>query len=195
MRERVRDAIQGLPPRRDLLDRIAAFDRAAVRRVAQTRSPVLDHVMPELSQLANHGKLWIALGIGLRATGNRRAARAAWRGLGSLAVASATANIIGKGVASRDRPDAEVPVARRLPQAPWTSSFPSGHAASAAAFATGVSLEMPALAPAVIPLAVAVGASRVVTGVHYPSDVLAGFAIGTAAAAATLLRWPRRPAA
>ncbi|MGC1287564.1 MAG: phosphatase PAP2 family protein [Streptosporangiaceae bacterium] len=44
------------------------------------------------------------------------------------------------------------------------------------------------------PLALAVAASRVVTGVHYPSDVLAGLAIGTAAAASTLLWWPRRPA-
>jgi membrane-associated phospholipid phosphatase len=109
-------------------------------------------------------------------------------------VASATANIIGKGLASRERPDADVPAARRLPHAPWTSSFPSGHAASAAAFATGAAMEMPELAAGVSVLALAVGASRVVTGVHYPSDVLAGFAIGTAAAASTLLWWPRRPA-
>jgi membrane-associated phospholipid phosphatase len=174
--------------------RIAAFDRTAVRRIARTDSPVLDRVMPALSRLANHGVLWIGLGIGLRATGRPRAARAAVRGLCGLAVASATANIIGKGLASRQRPDAEVPAARRLRQAPRTSSFPSGHAASAAAFATGVAIEMPELAAGVIVLALAVGASRVVTGVHYPSDVLAGFAIGTGAAASTLLWRPLRPA-
>jgi membrane-associated phospholipid phosphatase len=180
--------------RRGLGDRIAALDRAGMRRIARADSPVLDRVMPELSMLANHGKLWIALAIGLRLTGHQRAGRAAWRGLGSLAAASAAANIIGKGLASRARPEAEIPAARRLPEAPWTSSFPSGHAASAAAFATGVALEMPELAPGVIVLAAAVGASRVVTGVHYPSDVLVGFAIGIAAGAATLIWWPRPPA-
>ena len=173
--------------------RFAAFDRAVLRQVARADSPVLDHLMPRLSQAANHGVLWITLGIGLRATGNLRAGRAAWRGLGSLAAASAAANIIGKGLASRRRPDTEVPAARRLPHDPWTSSFPSGHAASAAAFATGAALEMPELAAGVGVLAAAVGTSRVVTGVHYPSDVIAGFAIGAAAGALSLRVWPRRP--
>jgi membrane-associated phospholipid phosphatase len=179
------------PPPRGMRQRIAALDRAAMRRIAQVNSPALDRAMPALSQFANHGKLWIALGAGLQATGSERGRRAAWRGLASLAAASATANIIGKGLASRRRPDAEVPPARRLPHPPWTSSFPSGHAASAAAFATGAAIEMPELAAGVVALALAVGASRVVTGVHYPSDVLAGFAIGAAAAASTLLWWPR----
>ena len=150
--------------------------------------------MPALQPAGQPRQALDRAGSGLQATGNRRAGRAAWRGLASLAAASATANVIGKGLASRRRPDAEIPAARRLPQAPWTSSFPSGHAASAAAFATGATIEMPELAAGVFALALAVGASRVVTGVHYPSDVLAGFVIGTAAAASTLLWWPRRPA-
>jgi membrane-associated phospholipid phosphatase len=182
------------PPPPGLRRRAAALDRAAVRWVARVNSPALDRAMPALSEAANHGKLWIVLGACLQATGSRRAGRAARRGLASLAVASAAANIAGKGLASRRRPDADIPAARRLPRAPWTSSFPSGHAASAAAFATGAAIELPGLAPGVFTLALAVGASRVVTGVHYPSDVLAGFAIGTAAAASTLLWWPRRPA-
>ena len=192
MHERERDRVA--PALRGARRRIAALDLAAVRWVARVNSPALDRAMPALSEAANHGKLWIALGACLQATGNRRAGRAARRGLASLAVASATANIIGKGLASRRRPDAEVPAARRLPHAPWTSSFPSGHAASAAAFAAGATMEMPELAAVACPLALAVAASRVVTGVHYPSDVLAGLAIGTAAAASTLLCWPRPPA-
>jgi membrane-associated phospholipid phosphatase len=194
MYEQERNRATPTPTPRGLRHRIAALDLAAVRWVARVNSPALDLAMPALSEAADHGKLWIALGACLQATGNRRAGLAARRGLASLAVASATANIIGKGLASRRRPDAEVPAARRLPHAPWTSSFPSGHAASAAAFATGATIEMPELAAGVVTLALAVGASRVVTGVHYPSDVLVGFAIGTAAAASTLLWWSRRPA-
>jgi diacylglycerol kinase family enzyme/membrane-associated phospholipid phosphatase len=172
---------------------IAAFDRAAMRRIAETDSRFLDLAMPRLSRLANHGLLWIALAAGLRVTGDRWARRAAWRGLGGLAAASATANLLGKGLAARDRPDYVVPRARQQARPPRTTSFPSGHAASAAAFATGVALEKPQLAAPVIAVAAAVGASRVAIGVHYPSDVLAGFAIGAAAGAMTLHWWPRRP--
>jgi len=118
------------------------------------------------------------------------ARRAAWRG---LAAASAATNILGKSLTARDRPHDKVPGARQLNRAPRTTSFPSGHAASAAAFATGVALEKPSLAAPVIIAAAAVGASWVVTGMHYPSDVLAGFTIGAAAGALTLRWWPRRP--
>ena len=140
-----------------------------------------DEVLPRLSRLANHSVLWMGVAAGLWATGNPRARRAAGRGLGSVALASAAANLIGKGLNSRRRPQAEIPLVRRLRHPPTSASFPSGHSASAAAFATAVSLEAPVLAPPVIVLAGAVGLSRVVTGVHYPSDVLAGFAIGAGA--------------
>jgi threonine/homoserine efflux transporter RhtA len=59
--------------------------------------------MPTVSRLANRGFLWIVLAGALwatgRVTGDRWARRAAWRGLGSLAAASVTANIVGKGKA------------------------------------------------------------------------------------------------
>jgi undecaprenyl-diphosphatase len=177
-----------------VLSRIAAADRAVMARLAATESPALDRVMPALSQAANHSVLWIGAGAALAATGRAPARRAAVRGLASVALASAASNVIGKGLTGRARPSAPVPPARRLAHGVRTTSFPSGHAASAAAFATGVSLELPALAAPVGALAAAVGASRVVTGVHFPSDVLAGFAIGVAAAALTR-RWRRWPAA
>jgi len=135
----------------------------------------------------------MVLAAALWATGRRPARRAAWRGLGSMAAASTAANVIGKGLTGRRRPYVDVPVRSRLRRVPRNSSFPSGHAANAAAFVIGAAIEMPSLAGPGIALASAVGASRVATGVHYPSDVLAGTAIGAAAGLATLRLWPRRP--
>jgi undecaprenyl-diphosphatase len=76
---------------------------------------------------------------------------------------------------------------------PWTSSFPSGHSASAAAFAMGAALERPRTAAVLAPLAVAVGYSRVHVGVHHPSDVIAGAAIGAGVALAGHRLWPAVP--
>jgi undecaprenyl-diphosphatase len=76
-----------------------------------------------------------------------------------------------------------------------TLSFPSGHSASAAAFVTGVALESTPAGAALAPLALGVGYSRVHVGVHYPGDVLAGFAVGGAIAAASQHWWRVRPTA
>jgi len=95
-------------------------------RVAGSGSWPAGHVLPGLSRLPDHGFLWIA-------TGHRQARRAAWRGLGSMAAASAAANVIGKGLTGRHRPYVDVPVRSRLRRVPRGSSFPFGHAANAAA--------------------------------------------------------------
>jgi membrane-associated phospholipid phosphatase len=164
-----------------LRGRVGATDRKIMARISAIESPALDEVMPRLSRAANHSVLWMSIAAGLALTGHR-ARRAAVRGLASVAVASTVSNVIGKGLTGRARPAAQVPEARRLAHGrPRTTSFPSGHAASAAAFATGTALELPVLGLPIGALAAAVGASRVVTGVHYPSDVVAGFAIGVGA--------------
>lgn len=174
--------------------RIAAADRAIMARVSAADSVTLDQIMPRLGRAANHSVLWIGIAGGLAVTRNKWARRAALRGLASLAIASTASNVIGKGLTRRGRPAAAVPSARQLQRAPRTTSFPSGHAASAAAFATGVALELPVLAAPLGAVAAAVGASRVVTGVHFPSDVVAGFATGVAAGTLTLRWWPLRRA-
>ena len=59
-------------------------------------------------------------------------------------------------------------------------SFPSGHAAAVSAIATTVTLSEPVLSVQVVPLAVAISASRVALHVHHVSDVVAGVTLGVA---------------
>ena len=61
-------------------------------------------------------------------------------------------------------------------------SFPSGHTLHAVSFAWQASVHFPELAWVLLPFAALVAGSRVVLGLHYPSDVLAGAAIGGALA-------------
>jgi undecaprenyl-diphosphatase len=66
-------------------------------------------------------------------------------------------------------------------------SFPSGHTLHAVAFAMVGLAYFPSLAPIVVPFTMLVALSRVLLGLHYPSDVLAGVVIGAIVASASLL--------
>lgn len=162
---------------------VARLDRAVERRVNALRAgPRVDAAAVALSTAADRSVLWGGASAVLWATG-RRGRRAALRGYGSLLVASAVANLAGKVLLGGDRPDVTlVPGSRRLRRHPVSPAFPSGHAASAAAFAVGASLEAPAAAAALVPLAGAVAWSRLHVGAHWTSDVVAGAALGAGVA-------------
>ena len=61
-------------------------------------------------------------------------------------------------------------------------SFPSGHTLHAVSFAWQATVHFPELGWVLVPLAALIAASRVVLGLHYPTDVLAGAAIGASLA-------------
>src|SRR5690606_19629727 len=65
-------------------------------------------------------------------------------------------------------------------------SFPSGHTLHAVAFSLVALAHYPVLAWMLVPFTASVAASRVVLGLHYPSDVLAATGIGSLLAAASL---------
>lgn len=140
--------------------------------------------MRDLSRAADHGKLWFATAAALALLGGSGGRHAARRGLVSLGIASGLANLIAKPLSARRRParDEVEELASRHVQMPPSSSFPSGHTASAFAFATGAAGAQPMLSAPLLALATLVGYSRVHTGVHYPADVLAGAFIGVGAA-------------
>ncbi|RPF40638.1 membrane-associated phospholipid phosphatase [Streptomyces sp. Ag109_G2-6] len=160
----------------------AQWDRRLFDAVARRHWPAAERALPALGRAANHGVLWGGIAAALTALGAPRTRRAALRAAASLALASATVNSVGKWSVRRPRPLMEgVPLVRRPAVAPWTTSFPSGHSASAFAFTAGLALESPVWGAAVAPLAASVAFSRVYTGVHYPSDVAAGALLGVAA--------------
>jgi undecaprenyl-diphosphatase len=143
--------------------------------------------MRGLGRAADHGGLWLVVAVGLAATRGKWARRAALRGVAGAAIGGAAANVISRGIVGRTGPSE--------PAGPLSSTaLPSGAAAPAAAFATGVALEMPALAIPVGGLAAAVGVSRAAHRGHRPPDMTAGFVLGTAAGLVTLRWWARRPA-
>src|SRR6185437_14802877 len=146
---------------RGVLAPVVRLDCALFARIAGAHTPWLDRALPLLSRSANHSGLWITIGASLAAGGGRRGQRAALRGLVSIGVTSLVVNQGIKRVVRRPRPSLRnVPAVRRVRVAPLTTSFPSGHAASAAAFATGVATELAPAGPPLALLAAAVGASR-----------------------------------
>ncbi|WP_282701247.1 bifunctional phosphatase PAP2/diacylglycerol kinase family protein [Streptomyces sp. CC219B] len=176
-----------------LRDHLLALDCKLFEFTAARHWPGAERTLPRLSHSANHGLLWFATGAVMAASRTPRARRAAARGLASLSLASLTINTLGKRSVRRPRPLLDpVPLVRQLKRQPITTSFPSGHSASAAAFATGVALESPAWGAVVAPVACLVALSRVYTGAHYPSDVLAGAALGVGAAYAVRGMVPTR---
>jgi membrane-associated phospholipid phosphatase len=175
------------PRRARWLDDAERVDVALYAAIAQTPTPALDRAMARLSHAADYSRLSLAAAAVLAATGGRRGQRAAAIGLASVGTTATIVNLAMKPLGRRPRPDRaveQVPVARHV-RMPSSTSFPSGHSATAFAFATGVGH---VLAPAAIPLhglAALVAYSRVHTGVHYPGDVVAGALMGTVLAQLT----------
>lgn len=172
---------------------VRRVDGKAGRAINARRVPhAADRFYRRLSRSADRSVLWFLSGAALAVVGQHRAAI---RGLASLTLASALANLVGKQVFGGDRPlTKDIPIGRRLKRSPASPSFPSGHSASAAAFAVGVGLEAPRIGLAVAPVAGVVAYSRLHTGAHWLSDVLGGIAIGAGVAVAgkALVPAPRR---
>ena len=172
---RAREAVRRL--QRPALARLGDLDQAALR-VLRTRvhGPVPDAVMKALGAAGEWGAVWAMTGLAAAALdpgGRRRWAVAA--GVGPVAIG---VNFAIKVAVGRQRPliEEHPPLAR----APTKLSFPSAHATSSLAAATALSRVAPAGRPVLYGLAAAICLSRPYLGMHYPSDVLAGAALGAA---------------
>ena len=163
-----------------ILHRLGELDRGAYVAVAGLSTPALDGPLGRLSSFANHSKPWFLMAAGLAMFGGPTGRLAARAGVVAIGAASLVVNQPMKLAGDRARPDRvghAVPESRWVPM-PTSTSFPSGHSASALAFAVAVGQVVPALRVPLRAAAATVAFSRVYTGVHYPGDVLVGAATG-----------------
>jgi undecaprenyl-diphosphatase len=173
------------------------LDTAVYAAIAGTPTPGLDQALGRLSRAADFSKLWLGSAAALAVFGGEQGWRAAGDGIACLALTSALVNAVLKPLWRRRRPERvkhRVPFARRV-RMPKSRSFPSGHAASGFAFASGVAGEAPVPGSLLTALAALVAYSRVHTGVHYPSDVVAGAVIGAALSPIAVAAAKRYPVA
>lgn len=158
----------------------AGTDEALLRAVrTRLAAPALTSGARALSFAGEHGALWIA--GGLVAAGVDGPRRGRWLRATALVAGAHLSSMVVKRVVRRPRPDLEgfEPLAKTAGK----HSFPSSHAASAAAAAVAYGRVLP------WPAATAIGASagamcvsRLVVGVHYPTDVVAGAVLGAVSA-------------
>ena len=167
------------------LRELGAVDKAVYRAVADTPTPLLDAPIRRLSNSANYSRLWLGIAAGIAVFGRQRGRRAALEGVLAIGATSAAVNLGIKPLAQRRRPDAAAGTSHgtRSVSMPESTSFPSGHSASAFAFAYAVGRHVPVLAVPIRLLAGGVAYSRVHTGVHYPGDVAVGSILGAGTAA------------
>jgi len=162
-----------------MLSRVHALDLRIDAWVERIRGPRLDPVFYGLSSAADHGLVWLLVGAGRAA--RRGDPAIALRMGAALGVESMLTNGPIKALFRRVRPESEHPPDGPLPYGmhrPVTSSFPSGHAASA--FTAATLLAGGPATPLWFALASAVAASRVYTRMHHTSDIVAGAALGVA---------------
>jgi membrane-associated phospholipid phosphatase len=130
---------------------------------------------------------WAAVAAVLAATGPR-GRRAALRG-GACYLSAAAVHLPIKAVVGRRHP----PGAFLLQLGPFTSSFPSGHAAADLAFVFGAAQELPISFVPLSCASLAVHWTLIRKRAHYPSDVLIGGALGIAVSLLSRKVWPPQP--
>ena len=177
------------PPSRTVrvLRRLGRLDRAVYRTVAEMSTPRLDRPMRLVSDSANFSQPWFVIAGVLALFGGARGRRAAVTGVAAIGVTSFVVNQPMKLAGRRRRPDRThlgVPENRWVSM-PSSTSVPSGHSASAAAFAVAVGDVLPEFRRPLRAAAIVVMFSRVYTGVHYPGDVVVGAAVGALLGRAT----------
>ncbi len=162
---------------RAVLARLQALDRRLLRTMrTRCHGPQIEATGRVLGTAGEWGAAWVAIGVAAAVVDPTRRER--WLHAAAVAPAAVGANYLVKLAVGRRRPRL-----RRLPplaSAPSELSFPSAHATSSLAAATAMGRVAPASRLPLYGLAGAICLTRPYLGMHYPSDVLGGAALGVA---------------
>jgi undecaprenyl-diphosphatase len=161
-----------------MLNFIAHRDLRLMRRINRWSPPRWIRIWMICATRGGDGWLWWALGFILLIFGGEQRFLAT----GAATVAAGTGIVLFrriKKLTGRRRPCAIEPHAWAKLLPPDQFSFPSGHTITAFSVAVSLSLFYPELAPGLLFCALSVAASRILLGMHFLSDVLAGAAVGT----------------
>jgi len=172
--------------RADTLEFLLEWDRRWTRRLnASVGVAPVRQLLRLVSRLGN-GVFWYALMFVLSVTQGRAGLETALHMLAAGGIGLIVYKLL-KSATGRPRPYQVLRDIRAGIDPLDAFSFPSGHTLHAVAFSVVAVFYVPALAPVLVPFTLLIGLSRVVLGLHYPSDVLAGAILGAGVAQAVLL--------
>lgn len=161
-------------------------DLRVMRRMNSWRAPRWIRFWMLSATRMGDGWLWYSLGALLLASGGSRG-YVAFGAAGSAALSGIVVFKILKKLSHRPRPCQFQPHCWSTVLPPDQFSFPSGHTMTAFSIALVVSFFYPSLQWPLYFLAVSIGVSRIVLGMHFLSDVLAGAVLGSALGLASLV--------
>ncbi len=169
---------------------ITSVDFSILSWIQANRNGFLDLFFKLITHLGDAGAFWIALGVLLLCFPKTH--RCGVCVLVCLAVTALLGEGLLKHVFLRERPCVQQPIADLLLSIPTTYSFPSGHSASSFTAATALLFYHRRAGIAACILAALIAFSRLYCYVHFPTDVLAGIALGVCVAVVLtprLSRW------
>jgi undecaprenyl-diphosphatase len=172
------------------MNTLQAIDTQILKAIHNSlQNPVFDILMPFITFLGNSGFIWITICAGLILYKPTR--RTGIMAFCALILSTVVGEWILKPLIERNRPFINMPSIELLIPNPKGFSFPSGHTSSGFAAAGVVIKTMKKTGTSLFTLASLMAFSRLYLLVHYPSDVLAGIALGLLCSMLALWFFPK----